>query len=507
MDHNTRVNELQANSFSTYTHHQSPNTNQTTAISQYPISQLPINNLYFPSRSDLGYFGLSINSNSSQSSIPGQNEIGTSDRDRNYNPQDLQPINQTQTAFQQHILNLIPNLQNSSNDLTNQRLSMYNPVEHCIHTNISMNVPEQLLSLFYSFFQSQQTNSVFVFNNHLLTKLDQFFNQSDDLEHQNVAQESQSQNQQNQQNPKRQKQSTDQHDSSQQHHHVHFQQQIIALKQEQQNLYEILKPHLDSPLEIFQQSPQSRLPPLMSACRIGNLLLIKHLIEHENNGFGNQLKSDQFNILHCVVDGDNVEMIDYVMKLDGVEALLEDVDIDGYTPLLHAFKTNKLNSLKHLINKYNPNLISTNKQQQHILHLISRTNDPSLIDFVMPLNGVEELLEVVDKDGNTPIFYATLNRKFDFYHQFIESYQASYLHVNNNARNILHCAVEAGDVDGIDFFLSLPGTDALLEGIDRDGNTPLLLACKLNQLPAVKSLIECYKVNGQRVIQKFQIDL
>ncbi|KAH9803724.1 ANK REP REGION domain-containing protein [Citrus sinensis] len=88
-------------------------------------------------------------------------------------------------------------------------------------------------------------------------------------------------------------------------------------------------------------------------------------------------------------------------------------DCNGETPLHLAAENGKLKVLKLLINKYPDAIEIRNNSDRSILHVAAKHGNWNIVSFILRSPEMENLINLVDRNGNTPLHLAAMGLHSD----------------------------------------------------------------------------------------------
>ncbi len=164
-------------------------------------------------------------------------------------------------------------------------------------------------------------------------------------------------------------------------------------------------------------------------------------------------------------------------------ANLSDDKLD--TPLFYAISQGYSRHAKVLLNTDNINLLHQNVDGMTALILAVREGNLSIAKRIIDL--LPALINMPDKGGNTPIFYAVAHRRREVLIWLLDTGNVNLIHQNNQGENILIRSAWEGDVAIMNQLISIE--PKLVNMADHRGNTPTWYALANNKLEATKLLL------------------
>ena len=221
---------------------------------------------------------------------------------------------------------------------------------------------------------------------------------------------------------------------------------------------------------------------LHTMCEIGNLTLVKHLVE--NYSVLLKMRDNEGQTpLHIAGFSDSVQLVDFLIRR-GADVL--DSDIDGRTILHHACSGGKLTIVKHLIENYPALLNKRDILGLTPVHEAGWSDSVELLDYL-----VSRYSNVFDKDsdGKTILHHACECDKLVLVKHLVENSPALLTMSDNKGQTPLHIAGSSASVKLVDYLIS---QGCLVLDQDNDGRTVLQNACDSGKLTLVKYLVKKY---------------
>lgn len=186
--------------------------------------------------------------------------------------------------------------------------------------------------------------------------------------------------------------------------------------------------------------------------------------------------------LHLFIAHHDVLPIELLSIFKEHGADLSTTDETGYNVLWTAIRHNRsMENIKCLL-QYHPSNEDTNDEfHRTTLHIATQHyRNKSLLELLV---GQGYNVDLEDKYGNTPLFYALRNQNdssSNSHIRFLYSKNANILHTNKNEETLIHVSAQLGKVKSIELLLQLgfklKSTSICLR--DKYGNTPLHHALK-----------------------------
>lgn len=204
---------------------------------------------------------------------------------------------------------------------------------------------------------------------------------------------------------------------------------------------------------IIDQSPESliatRMPDEMTLLHFvvmrQNYGIMVKILE-TNKGLINRLDWHQRNPLHYAAASGSVKMAQRL--LEESKQLAYERDCNGETPLHLAAENGKLKVLKLLINKYPDAIEIRNNSDRSILHVAAKHGNWSIVSFILKSPEMENLINLVDRNGNTPLHLAAMGLYSDVVFTLSRHKSVNIRAKNRSARN--NTALEIADTTRAD---------------------------------------------------------
>ena len=217
--------------------------------------------------------------------------------------------------------------------------------------------------------------------------------------------------------------------------------------------------------------------PLMVAAFCGKLHAVKWFLE---KGATVACEGNRgWNTLHYAAEGGDTDIISLIhTHLPNIDSKTG----EGDTPLMVATLWGKLRAVKWFLEK-GASVACENNVGWNTLHYAAQGGDTDIISLIHT-----HLPNIESKTGQglTPLMVAAFTGKLHAVKWFLEKGAAIGCE-DKRGWSPLHHAAKGGDPDSIDLILThLPDVDSKTA----DGETPLIIAVRLNKLQGVKCLLE-----------------
>ncbi|XP_019861080.1 PREDICTED: uncharacterized protein LOC109589430, partial [Amphimedon queenslandica] len=261
--------------------------------------------------------------------------------------------------------------------------------------------------------------------------------------------------------------------------------------------------------------------PIHLACSEGRLNLIQYIIEHIPSSLELPTRGQSHTPFLAAIYFNQLEVIKYLISK---KCNLSATDDEGFGAVHISVERGHLNVLKYLIdNNYcNPN--ATDHQDRTPLHLAVAVNQLEILEYLLsksipsmsvvwlreikcfldslhdiynnPHNAV--LINVQDKDGNTPLHLACQDGEQNMVSLLQEANLSNnnLLIINKKGQTPLHLAVASGHKDSVEALLSsVTGSSThhdILTATDNEGSTVFHTACSDGNIDVFHYLSSIY---------------
>ena len=238
---------------------------------------------------------------------------------------------------------------------------------------------------------------------------------------------------------------------------------------------QLLLKHCD--VECFDGSFNSKYtPPLVAACRVGNVTVVQELIRH-----GASICAQVYTTpIHEASEAGHVGVVDFLIKCG---ADCNQSDKDGRTPLHEASEAGHGDFVDFLI-KRGADCNQSDKDGRTPLHEASKAGHVDVVGVLIK-GGAD--CNKSNEDNRTPIHEASLFGHVDVMDLLIKS-GAHCNHSDKHGRTPIHEASKAGHVEVVDLLIK-GGAHCFKR--DKHGRTPIHEASKASRVDVVDLLIKC----------------
>ncbi|KAF7232567.1 hypothetical protein EG68_05918 [Paragonimus skrjabini miyazakii] len=236
---------------------------------------------------------------------------------------------------------------------------------------------------------------------------------------------------------------------------------------------------LDSGADIsavtFQQETALHL-----AARSGNMNIVEELLKREVPV--DELNSHMQTPLFYAIEGGHIYVVERLLSSD---AYVDHSDIEGMSPLLLAAKKGFVDICQLLIEQ-DAQLYATNHEMESCLMLAVLGKHNDVVEFLLRSEECEDLLEMTDDKGDTPLHAAVRLGSIQMTKMLIDK-GADVLTKNVQQHTALHVAAIHGRFGIVQ--LLLDHTPIIAHERDVDGNFAVHLAAKHGNLHVLKKLL------------------
>nr|TKS11517.1 hypothetical protein D5086_0000072500 [Populus alba] len=215
------------------------------------------------------------------------------------------------------------------------------------------------------------------------------------------------------------------------------------------------------PVAASQRNDEGNLP-IHVACQKGHLEVVRELLIFWLDPMDFLNEKGQ-NILQVAVESGQMKIVDEILRNRDLEALINEKDYDGNTPLHDAASMGFLSVARLLVSRC------------HVA--ASQRNE----------------------EGNLPIHVACQKGHLEVIRELLTNWRDPTDFLNKKGHNILHVTAGSGQMKIVDEILGNRDLEALINEKDYDGNTPLHLAAMYGRPKIVRALVSDKRVDKRIV--------
>lgn len=217
------------------------------------------------------------------------------------------------------------------------------------------------------------------------------------------------------------------------------------------------------------------------------------------------LKDSQETIAHLLLQYAPYVNPKFLLKRkDLTKDLLNAVDKDGNTPLLHVASRNNVYTVNHILTSKAIkdgkmlNLGLRNRHGKTILHYLVENKDEENFRLLLDREELtEEVANIPDNEGQTPMIYCITKgspymARDIFLHSTAKNKFRLDLSADSGGRSALHLVAKQGNAPLWNLAIERPDCD--FNARDNDGNTPLMSAVVLNRV----RILEAWLLNKEK---------
>ncbi len=192
---------------------------------------------------------------------------------------------------------------------------------------------------------------------------------------------------------------------------------LYALKKDCRKTLKFLSSYPFLMAQLMSDKSKSSLAIRDAICR-GSLDIIfeyLHLSEFDLMQFN---EPDETLLQHCAAKG-YLNGLKELLTLSSQHIFLEKPDSKGFTPIIHAILSGHQNlEIATMLLKAGSSVASlknfrTAEKNESILALAAKTSSTEMLDFLLKIEGIQELLAVQNSNKNTPVLIAALSGKIE----------------------------------------------------------------------------------------------
>ena len=193
--------------------------------------------------------------------------------------------------------------------------------------------------------------------------------------------------------------------------------------------------------------------------------------------------------LHAACERGIIAMVKELLLCEGIE--INKKDEQQNTPMHTACISGEKDIVFTLI-EAGANMMEENDDEMTPLHVAVVERKLEIVKMILDMRAgdKEELLQAIEKDGNSPFLLAVKTGDEEMVKFFLDN-GANVADQNGNGANALHLATSLNKVKIMELiFDAADDGEDLLDEDDWDSRTPLHFAAKYNQIEALEFLIE-----------------
>ena len=233
--------------------------------------------------------------------------------------------------------------------------------------------------------------------------------------------------------------------------------------------------------------------PIHLACSKGRLNLVQYIIEHVPSSLELPVRGHGHTPFLTAVYLNQLEVIKYLISK---KCNLSATDDEGSGAVHISVARGHLNVLKYLINNNYCNPNATNHQDRTPLHVaVAASEQFEILEYLLEIKP-SLLINVQDKDGDTPLHFACRRGQQKMIPFLSRSTSINILITNKKGQTPLHLAAASGHKDTAEALLfSVTGSSThhdLLTATDNEGCTVFHTACSYGHIDVFRYLSSIY---------------
>lgn len=220
--------------------------------------------------------------------------------------------------------------------------------------------------------------------------------------------------------------------------------------------------------------------PLHLAIRKEKIEFVKLLI---NKATMNSVKNTKSDIIHIAINFSSNNIIEYLIA-EGLD--INHSKSDGTTPLHLAIKNKKLKIVQLLIENNARTNCFKKRRNNSILHFAARCSSVDIIAYLIEKGFYTNKANL---DNDTPLHIAIWAKQYKIVRLLIKNENGSINDIihKKNENNLLHFAAEHGSAEILKYLID---KKVDINYTNSDGETPLQLAIKMNEITKVEHLVK-----------------
>ena len=192
--------------------------------------------------------------------------------------------------------------------------------------------------------------------------------------------------------------------------------------------------------------------------------------------------------LHAACERGIIAMVKELLLTEGIE--INKKDEQKNTPMHTACVSGEKDVVFTLI-EAGANVMEKNNDEMTPLHVAVVERKLEIVKMILDMRAgdKEDLLQAIEKDGNSPFLLAVKTGDEEMVKFFLDN-GANVADQNGNGATALHLATSLNKVKIMELVYTANDGEDLLDEDDWDSRTPLHFAAKYNQIEALEFLID-----------------
>ena len=192
--------------------------------------------------------------------------------------------------------------------------------------------------------------------------------------------------------------------------------------------------------------------------------------------------------LHAACERGIIAMVKELLQSDGIDINQKD---DQENSPLHTACVSGEKEIVFALIEAGAKLMEENEDEMTPLHIAVVERKLEIVKMILDMRAgdKEDLLQAIEKDGNSPFLLAVKTGDEEMVKFFLDN-GANLVDQNSNGANALHLATSLNKVNIMELIYDAEGGEDLLDEEDWDDRTPLHYAAKYNQVEALEFLLD-----------------
>ena len=192
--------------------------------------------------------------------------------------------------------------------------------------------------------------------------------------------------------------------------------------------------------------------------------------------------------LHAACERGIIAMVKELLPCEGIK--IDQKDGQKNTPLHTACVSGEKEIVSALI-EAGADVMEENEDEMTPLHIAVVERKLEIVKMILDMRAgdKEDLLQAIEKDGNSPFLLAVKTGDEEMVKFFLDN-GAILVDQNGNGANALHLATSLNKVNIMEILYNAENGEDLLDEEDWDDRTPLHYAAKYNQVEALEFLLD-----------------